>query len=352
MKKNNTTKKPPLEPVLDLQGQAHAGKEIQEKEQSQTTFIEKPSEYVPTKQLIVDVELLELYDRHIYWLTMASGERVALPSVTTQLSALSNDFIPRLRGDIGNREADMRMNEAANSGKRIHYAAYTYATGGVVLYDYPVEVNVNKEHKERIEKIIEQCKVQGVRYYLLYDQEEYMKFRKYKTWMDIVNPIVHHAEVTVGSISELAAGTIDAIIEIKETKDHYDIAGAKKVNIPAGYYIFDLKNGFYDKVSAQCQTAEYMVLAEKNLGISFSGTIICHTKAMTGGKYPGLTTYLTHRDEALKYAEHFKYIQKTWLLQNPNWEPEVELFEPVSMRKEVESALMGGQVLELKEEAK
>ena len=311
--------------------------------------VTKPALYKPTTEIATDVQLLELFDRHIYWLSTASGERVPIPSVTTQLQAVSNEFIPRLRGDIGNREADARMNQAGMAGRRIHYASYVYTKGGVVLYDYPQEININPEWREKVQNTIAKCQQLGVPYYVLKEQEEYVKFLRAKAWHDIVNPVVHYAEISLGSIEEFAAGTVDKIIEIPETKTFSDIAGSRDVTLEAGYWIYDEKNGFYDKLSAQMQVAEYMILAEKNLPLEFKGTIIVHTNATTGGKNPKLSTYVTGREEAHEWAKKFKAVQTMWLAQNPNWKPEVETFNPIAMRKQVEEGMRSGEVLPLPE---
>ena len=309
--------------------------------------IRKEVVYKPAEEIITNIELVELFNRHIYWVQTATGKREPIPSVTTQLGAISNDFIPRLRGDLGNREADARMNEAGRAGTRIHYASYIYTKGGVVLYDYPTEINVNPELRDKVTTIIAQCNRLNKPFYILRDQNEYMKFLLIKAWHETVKPVVHFNEVSMGSIDEFAAGTIDKIIEVKETQTFADIAGSRAVTIEAGLWVYDEKNGFYDSIHHQAQTGEYLILAEKNLGEELKGTIIVHTKASTRGKYPGLSTYVTPRTEALENAKLFKWAQGIWLKQNPNWKPEIEMFNPISMRPEVEESLRSGEVLTL-----
>lgn len=308
--------------------------------------------YTPTPEIITSVQLVKVFDQHIYWLSTPKGKRVPIPSVTTQLSAVSNDFFPRWRGDLGNQEADQRLHQGSAQGTHIHYAAYIYTIGGAVVFDYPAEVNINNEWREEVRKTIEQCKIKGIRYYILREQEEFRKFLLIKAWKDIVKPIVHYSEVSMGSIEEFAAGTIDEIVELKETKSYADIAGKKNVILDAGFWINDFKSGFYDKVSVPMQVGEYMYLAEKNLGITCQGAIITHLKAQTGGTNAGLNTIVISREECFEGRDGFKSAQKLWLKQHPNWEPEVERFLPIAMRPEVEEQLQAGVLLPLPDEEK
>ena len=65
------------------------------------------------------------WDSRYYPCIAPDGSEIYLPSVTTILGAVSKgDFLEKWRGDIGNREADLRMNEAGDRGSRVHHACF------------------------------------------------------------------------------------------------------------------------------------------------------------------------------------------------------------------------------------
>src|SRR6185503_8263046 len=81
-----------------------------------------------------DITLIEYFDDHFYKIEH-EGNTYYCPSVTTKLGVIDKPFLAKWRGDIGNREADMRSYEAANKGKRIHWAWEVILKGGVCIYD-------------------------------------------------------------------------------------------------------------------------------------------------------------------------------------------------------------------------
>ena len=79
-----------------------------------------------------DIILCEWFSEH--WYKINKNPVEYYPSVTTKKSEKAQPFLAIWRGDIGNREADLRMNESSESGTRQHNAFWAIANGGVVIY--------------------------------------------------------------------------------------------------------------------------------------------------------------------------------------------------------------------------
>ena len=92
----------------------------------------------------IEVKLIQWFDSRFYQIQYEENEKQIedyYASTTTKLGASPKLWLAEWRGDIGNREANLRMNEAADRGKRIHNGWYILHNGGIVIYD-PIEYSI------------------------------------------------------------------------------------------------------------------------------------------------------------------------------------------------------------------
>ena len=83
----------------------------------------------------MEIKLVEWFDEHWYKIIKEDETVDYFPSTNTKLRVVAKPYIGKWRGDIGNREADLRMFEAGERGTRIHHAWYTLTTGGIVIFN-------------------------------------------------------------------------------------------------------------------------------------------------------------------------------------------------------------------------
>lgn len=296
------------------------------------------------QDLAVGVKMVSRFDDRFYAIELLNGDVRYIPSVTTLLSVISKDWLPRLRGDIGNREADIRLAEAAERGSRIHHACYIYATGGVVMFEYPPEENhpEAQELKTRNELVIAQCNSKGVRHYKLYRQMEMEQFGRFVKWVEAVKPRFLAAEQVFWSLKYNMAGTLDYVLEIKGGE--YAVNGSKPLYIPDGIYIMDVKSGREFDDTYYLQMAAYMKLFEDRRGEPVNGTIGLHVNASTKNGIPGVATYLSIPPET---DDHFKRMQEAhslWTYRNPNVSPRIGQFVSIAAREFLEEQLVYGGI--------
>lgn len=260
------------------------------------------------------VTLVEWFNEHWYKVSVNGGAHY-LPSVTTKLGILDKPFLARWRGDVGNREADLRMNEASNKGKRIHYAWYVALKSGAVVYDpwqspiYTPEqiADLNKKYDGLVS--------------ILRTQEEMWEVYKLSQQFKILKPEVVCVEQIVYDIETKDAGTIDHVYRVIE--GDYAIAGQKPLHLPGGIVIGDLKSGaaIYDE--AWYQTAKYLDMFEKKNGIKTIGTMITHSNASTRKGVPGLNTLFHSREQVMdEDLPMFKKIASVWESKHKDDQPE------------------------------
>jgi hypothetical protein len=249
--------------------------------------------------------MVEWFDDHWYIITMDNGQRVPIASVTTKLSASPKPFLSRWRGDIGNREADRRMNDAAERGSRIHYAWYVLTGGGVVLYNPAIHPIYSMEDISIIEQ-----QNNGKVFVLQYQDEMYAVY-KLKQWLDIVRPRILEREKIVYSLSMNAAGTMDNLIEIDGGS--YLINGKTPLALPGGIYVLDLKTGnSIDEDDAPAQAAAYARMETEMSGRQITGTLIVHTSAKTKNGIPGLATLYRNETEMAEDLDYYTAVAAVW----------------------------------------
>lgn len=275
------------------------------------------------------IKMVEWFDEHWYKITLDDDTEKYLPSTTTKLQAMPKPFLARWRGNIGNREADLRLREASMKGIRIHYSASVISSGGVVVYNPFNHPNYNQEE---IAKLREENK----EVYILEDQDEMWQVAKFNQWLDIVKPEIVAIEKIVYDIDNNEAGTVDYIFKIEE--GFYDIAGSKTLPLEGGYYVADLKSSNELRDSHYLQVADYVKICEKNVinENEIRGGLLIHTNATKIKKgIPGLNTkLLTMKEINEDYYHTYRNVAAIWEKYNQNAHPRMLEF-PALIKREV-----------------
>ena len=251
-----------------------------------------------------EVKQIDWFDSHYYLIQEEGKEPVFIPSVTSKLNASPKPFLARWRGDIGNREADIRMYDAAHKGSRIHNAWYVYNMGGWVIYNPYERPNYTPEEINDMKGL---CNGLAI----LTAQEEMYAVYKLQRWVELVEPTFIRSEMIVYSLKLMSAGTMDNCIFIEGGK--YMINGAKPLELPKGHYVFDLKSGnSIDEDDAPAQVAAYAVMFTEMTEIEIVGTLIVHTNAKTKTGIEGLATLYRNKEEMKQDFEFYKDVSKVW----------------------------------------
>jgi len=252
------------------------------------------------------VTQVDWFDDHFY-LVRKEPEPLFIPSVTSKLNASPKPFLARWRGDVGNREADLKMTEAQNKGKRIHNAWFIYNTGGWVIYNPYERPNYTPEEIADMRNG-QLCNGLAV----LTAQEEMLAIVKLQKWVETVKPKFIESEKIVYSLKSMNAGTMDNCLFIEQGE--YNINGATPLRIDkSGYYVFDLKTGnAVDEDDAPAQAAIYAEMYTEMTGFEISGTLICHTNARTKKGIEGLATIYRNKEEMKEDLQYFYDVAKVW----------------------------------------
>lgn len=246
---------------------------------------------------------VDWFDDHFY-LVQQEPEPLFIPSVTSKLSASPKPFLSRWRGDVGNREADLRMNDAAHKGSRIHNAWFVYNTGGWVIFNPYERPNYSNED-------IQEMKLSCNGLAILTAQEEMYAVHKLQKWVEAVSPKFIESEKIVYSLTTLNAGTMDNLLFIEQGE--YNVNGSEPIRLDKGYYVFDLKSGnAIDEDDAPAQVAIYAQMYSEMTGIEITGTLICHTNARTKKGIEGLATLHRNKEEMKSDLEYFYDVSKVW----------------------------------------
>lgn len=271
-----------------------------------------------------EIIMAEWFNEHWYKITKKSVDHF-IASVTTKLSVENKPNLSKWRGDIGNREADTRMYEASERGKRIHAALHIYLLGGAVIYN-PWNRPVYTE--DQIKKIADESN--GL-FIVLKDQGEMLDVWKLQRFFEIVKPEILHSELIVYSIDRNIAGTLDIALKIEQGS--YPVNGSKDLIIPeTGIYIADLKTGKTVEDSVWRQIAPYAsCFEEMGLG-DVAGGLILHTGATTKTGIKGFSVKLATRDELDPYLDDYFSLAHIWERNNKNAAPEIFSF-PTLIRK-------------------
>jgi hypothetical protein len=270
---------------------------------------------------IEPIVLVEWFDDH--WYKVAKdGQTYWLPSVTTKLGILDKPGLARWRGDVGNREADMRVYDAGQRGKRIHWAWATALEGGVVIYD-PWQTPVYTP-----EGIAELTAKYDGRVAVIRTQEEMFQIDKLRRQHALMKPRIVAVETKVYDLETGDAGTIDSVEEIETGS--YLVNGAKPITIKGGLWVRDLKTGSWLGDEANFQTGKYLAMYEKMNGVKCAGTMITHTAATTRGGIAGLATRCRTREQV--YDEDlpmYAKIAAVWDAQHKDDKPETFNFPSI-----------------------
>jgi hypothetical protein len=251
----------------------------------------------------VKIKMINYFDSHWYRVELTKGEVRYVPSVTQKLGIIDKPFLSRWRGDLGNREADMRVFEAQRRGSRIHQGWETFCKGGTIIFN-------PQEHPNYTEEEITKLKQENALFYTFFYQDEYLDLLKLAKFMEIVQPKILATEQTVVSLANNDAGTLDNLFEIKEGS--YLINGAKPLKIPGGIYVADLKTGSQVDKSAYRQTAAYVQCVQE-MGIANPvGTMILHTQSKNRGGIEGLGVHLRAGNDLHRDYDHYRMIAALW----------------------------------------
>ncbi len=264
-----------------------------------------------------EVKQIQWFDDHFYRIDFGDNNVLYYPSVTTKLQAEAKPFLARWRGDIGNREADRRMAEAADRGSRIHYGWYLMTTGGTVLYNPYLRPNFSKEQIAEIES-----ETNGI--LILGNQDEMYDIYKLEQWHKIVKPKVEASELIVYSSDHDEAGQLDKLMFIKEGK--YKVNGAKEIHIPEGLYVVDLKTGKSMPENAFMQIAAYASCFVEMSKQKVVGGMVIHTGAKTKNGIGGLATYVKGMDELKEDYENYRAVATVWERLFSNKKPKIFSF--------------------------
>jgi len=286
------------------------------------------------------VKLIEYFNEHWYKLELESGEVVYYPSTTTKLSVTAKPFLAHWRGDIGNREADLRMQEAADRGSRLHHAWSVLCQGGAVIYQNPKRPAYSWEEIESLR--VEYLDLLAI----LQNQEEQVQIWKLSRWLEALKPTRIISEQIVYSHANQRAGTCDNFLAVEEGE--YPINGKAPLKLEKGLYIADLKTGKVVDDDAFLQTSDYahMLVEMAYSGVDWAsalikefgepkGSLIIHTSAQTRSGISGLATLLRTKDEMAQDYEDMQYVAKIWDRKNKDAKPTIFEFPSlITMKKE------------------
>lgn len=263
----------------------------------------------------MNIKLVEYVNEHWYKVADEKGVPRYIPSVTTKLSIKEKPFLGRWRGDIGNREADLRLYDAQQKGKRIHWAWETALKGGCVIFD-PWQAPVYNE--KQISDLRETYKGNLA---ILRTQDEMLHIHRLKQQFDILKPEVIEVERTVYDLENNDAGTIDHVYKIKEGV--YAISGAKPIHLDEGVYVGDLKTGNVVEDDVWLQIAPYLVMYEKLTGLTVVGGLVSHTGAKTTRGIAGLSTMVRSRQVIIDedYPD-YRRASDLWMRDHKDDQPE------------------------------
>jgi len=277
----------------------------------------------------VTATMVEWFDDHWYKI-VKDGQTNYYPSVTTKLGIVAKPFLAQWRGDIGNREADMRLFESQQRGTRIHAAWEVLTLGGLVVYNpiqrplfIPEQI---KEFQEQYDGLVEVVKY----------QDEMFQLVKLKTFLDVVKPKIVASETIVYSETFRDAGTVDNVMEIEEGV--YAVNGREKLKLPKGLYIVDLKTGKTLDDNAYMQTAAYKNAWEEMGKGTIKGTLILHTGSTNKTGIPGLGVPYRDSRECQKDFEDFRNVSSLWERKNAETRPTTFEFPSLLTIKEMTNA--------------
>lgn len=272
-----------------------------------------------------EITQVDYFDEHFYKIEHPGESVNYYPSVTTKLGIINKPFLMKWRGDIGNREADVRLFEAQERGSRIHHAWYTLTTGGAVLYN-------NWRKPVYTAKEIEDIDLQyGGNSIVIRYQDEMVDLVKLSRFLDAVNPTIVGSEQIVWSDIHREAGTVDNLFRIEEGE--YLVSGKTPLFLKGGLYIADLKTGNSFDESAYLQMAAYAKMWMEQNDEEIVGTLGLHTSAQTRSGIEGFTVKLRTREEVENDYKVFRHAASLWEWKNKTAKPRLFSFPSLLTRR-------------------
>jgi len=278
----------------------------------------------------VTFEPVEYFDDRGYWIIDDKGKRRAFyPSSTTILGASPNPYRATWRGNIGNREADRRLAEAQERGRRVHYACEVILQGGGVVY----EPEFTRKENFSAAEIKKLHHYHGEYFLSLSDQNQYLMAYRWLQWVKIVKPRLLAVEATVYSDVYQVAGTLDVFVEVDPGT--YFINAGKPITIPRkGRIIIDFKTGQpNDDHIMQLASYYKMVLEQVHAQNNepeddLLGGMLVYLNSKTTRGIAGLTTQFITAEELEKDFLDFEAVHIVWKRKNPNFNPVLMQFPP------------------------
>jgi hypothetical protein len=261
-----------------------------------------------------EIKRVEYFDDRYYKIERKNVPPDYYPSVTTKLGVVEKPFLAKWRGDIGNREADMRVFEAQERGSRIHAGWEAMTLGGAAIFNPSKHPNFTDEEiadlKTRYNGVLE-----VIRY-----QEEMYQLMKLQRFLEVVKPKIIASELTAYSDKYREAGTIDNVFEVEE--GDYFINGRSPLHLSSGVYIGDLKTGSMFDDNAYMQMAAYASMYAERHGVEPVGTLGIHTGAKTKTGIPGLGCYHRTKTEWKQDFQDFRAVSALWERKHKDDRPE------------------------------
>ena len=272
----------------------------------------------------INVKMVEFFDQHFYKCVYTptddegnpKDEEITeyIPSVTSKLQIIEKPFLATWRGDIGNREADLRMVESQDRGSRLHLAWQVFTQGGAVVFnDYKKPAYTQQE--------IVDLEAKFSHIAILRNQGEMYDMMKLQKFLDIIKPTNTFSEMTVYDLVNKDAGTVDNLFEIAE--GNYAISGVKPIHLIAGWYVYDLKTGKSAGDTARMQASAYARIVKSMGTIEPIGCIIGHTGATTKGGIAGFSADVFFEEEIAEEYQSYRLAADLWLRKNGNKKPVV-----------------------------
>lgn len=282
-----------------------------------------------TEKIEPVVKMVEWFDDHWYKIDLMQEENSVseyLPSVTTKLGVVSKPFLAIWRGDIGNREADLRSFESSQSGSRIHNAFNVLCTNGAVVYQPHQRPNYSTEELSALNEAHFGNMV------ILRYQDEMWDILKLKKWLEVVKPAIVESEKIVYDLKNRDAGTADLILRIDEGE--YQINGAKSLKLPGGFYVCDLKTGKVVDDDAYMQTSAYSACYSKMTSLEIVGTLILHTGSKNKSGIEGLSTHYRNQEQMAQDYQDYRHAAALWERKHAKDKPDVFEFPSLLTLKE------------------
>jgi len=275
-----------------------------------------PSNFQP----VLQVKQIAFFDDRFYRLVLYDNSVIYLPSVTTVLHAVPKPFLAQWRGQVGNQEADRKMNEAMDRGTRVHQACHVYSMGGGVIWD-PYTSKGMTDLNDAADGLRKQFKAAGRPYATIQEQGEMMQVGRWAQWLKVVGPKTQGSEMVVYSMELGVAGTLDYVHTIEAGK--YQIQGSKSIEFDkTGLYVQDLKTGGEDQ-SYWMQIAAYAKMYELSTGQHIEGGMITYLDASVTGGIAGCKTVYKNWEELRLELDDFMNTKRLWVKFFGNTSPKV-----------------------------